>query len=283
MSSGNRSSGLTMAVRHGAAAVAAALLVTVLHPTIDAQSGERWVGTWSTSEVGRPQTPPGPPATPGPPPFMPSACPAGRARRPPAFMHFTNQTLRQIVHTSIGGIASARRAEQRVRDGAAHDRRGARSRSATRRRRSRPASGRPLTFSGKPTITIPAGRRRSTAIRWHWRCRRWRTSPSISICPAPPTRRRPLTMHTRRAPDQLRLGDRQPRGRGDAAGRGDDAELVPARHRRRRHGAGRGGRHRRIRRLDHRRCAIDAGHEQPLARSSGAAAAVAQGRSGWAC
>ena len=58
------------------------------------------MGTWSTSEVGRPQTPP--PAAPALPPFQPNQCPAA----PPApltFLHFNNQTLRQIVHTSIGG------------------------------------------------------------------------------------------------------------------------------------------------------------------------------------
>ena len=77
------------------------LLLLTVHPLLIAQSGgERWVGTWSTSEVGRPQTPP--PPVQGGPPFMRNECPAGP---PPAsgFMHLTNQTLRQIVHTSVGG------------------------------------------------------------------------------------------------------------------------------------------------------------------------------------
>src|ERR1700730_3811548 len=65
-------------------------------------AGEHWVGTWATANVGRPQTPPSslppaPPAQATPP--QPAPVPA-----PPApFLHFNNQTLRQIVHTSIGG------------------------------------------------------------------------------------------------------------------------------------------------------------------------------------
>jgi hypothetical protein len=84
-----------------AAMVVLALVLLALHPILFAQSaGEHWVGTWSTSEVGRPQTPPAMVA--GLPPFMANQCPPGP---PPAttFMHFTNQTLRQVVHTSIGG------------------------------------------------------------------------------------------------------------------------------------------------------------------------------------
>ena len=77
-----------------------AFVLLAIHPAAKGGSNERWVGTWSTSEVGRPQTPPSPP--PALPPFQTNQCPAA----PPAaaaFMHFNNQTLRQIVHTSIGG------------------------------------------------------------------------------------------------------------------------------------------------------------------------------------
>src|SRR5438874_13841969 len=103
MTAGTRFSASKVAfAQYAVATVAALLLVTALHPAVEAQTGERWVGTWATSEVGRPQNPPAPPATPGPPPFMPSACPAG-VRPAAGFMHFSNQTLRQIVHTSIGG------------------------------------------------------------------------------------------------------------------------------------------------------------------------------------
>ena len=70
-------------------------------------------------------------------------------------MHFTNQTLRQIVRTSIGGskvrvVLSNAYGTAPVTIGGAHialrDKQGA----------IQTASGGPLTFSGKPTMTIPA-------------------------------------------------------------------------------------------------------------------------------
>lgn len=137
-----------------AAMVVLALVLVALHPILVAQSaGEHWVGTWSTSEVGRPQTPPAVVA--GPSPFMANQCPPGP---PPAttFMHFTNQTLRQIVHTSIGGsrvrvVLSNTYGTAPLTVGAAH--------IAPRDKESsiQQASGRPLTFSGNPTFTIPPG------------------------------------------------------------------------------------------------------------------------------
>jgi lysophospholipase L1-like esterase len=131
-----------------------------------AQTGatDRWVGTWTTAEVGRPQNPfPGVPALP---PFMantrcaapaaqPVAPPPGQTFAPTPFPHFTNQTLRQIVHTTIGGskarvVLSNAYGTGPVTVGAAHialrDKEGA----------IQAASGRPLTFSGRPTLTIPA-------------------------------------------------------------------------------------------------------------------------------
>ncbi|MBZ5659591.1 MAG: SGNH/GDSL hydrolase family protein [Acidobacteriia bacterium] len=110
------------------------------------------MGTWSTSEVGRPQTPP--PVAPALPPFQPNQCPAA----PPApltFMHFNNQTLRQIVHTSIGGssvriVLSNAYGNAPLLIGAAHL--ALRDKSAA----IEPASDRLLTFSGKSTIAIPA-------------------------------------------------------------------------------------------------------------------------------
>src|SRR5438105_14758097 len=99
-----------------AAAAALALGLPALSPAMLAQSGstDRWVGTWSTAEAGRPQNPV--PPAPALAPFMASACPAppapavpavapapGQTFAPTPFMHFTNQTLRQIVHTSSGG------------------------------------------------------------------------------------------------------------------------------------------------------------------------------------
>ena len=89
------------------------------------------------------------PATP------PVAPPPGQTFAPPPYVHFTNQTLRQIVHTSIGGararvVLSNAYGTAPVTIGAAHialrDKEGA----------IQTASGRVLTFSGRPTVTIPA-------------------------------------------------------------------------------------------------------------------------------
>jgi lysophospholipase L1-like esterase len=74
---------------------------------------DHWVATWATALVARP-LPPQPGAAPpnGPPPGAPAAGgprpagapPAGAAPpRPPPPVTATNQTLRQVIHTSIGG------------------------------------------------------------------------------------------------------------------------------------------------------------------------------------
>jgi lysophospholipase L1-like esterase len=140
--------------------VAIALSVVALHVAVAAQSaGEHWVGTWATAEVGRPQTPP--PAVPGPPPFMPNQCPpnpapANAAPAARGFVHFANQTLRQIVHTSIGGsrvrvVLSNKYGTVPLTIGAAH--------IALRDKDSaiQQGSARVLMFSGVSTFTIPPG------------------------------------------------------------------------------------------------------------------------------
>ena len=150
-----------------AASTVALLLV---HPGVDdvdvrAQSAvpDRWVATWTTAEVGRPQNPAPPPAlqplitnarcpAPPAPPASPSA---GQPLAPPPYLQLTNQTLRQIVHTSIGGsrarvVLSNAYGTAPVTIGAAH--------IALREVQGaiQAASDRSLTFSGRPTITIPA-------------------------------------------------------------------------------------------------------------------------------
>ena len=61
-----------------AVAVALAVVLLAQHPTMLAQgAGERWVGTWGTAEVARPQNPL-PPAPPLP-PFMMNKCPVAPA------------------------------------------------------------------------------------------------------------------------------------------------------------------------------------------------------------
>src|SRR6267143_5486638 len=52
-----------------------------------ARNGEHWVGTWAAAAMVRPQDPP--------------PQPGEGAAHPP--LNFKNQTLRQIVHISIGG------------------------------------------------------------------------------------------------------------------------------------------------------------------------------------
>ena len=148
------------------AVLALAFLLVCIGPDTFAQSGtaDRWVATWATAEVGRPQTPALPP--PAPPPFMtntrcpvppapPVAAPPGQTFAPPPYIQFTNQTLRQIVHSSLGGskarvVLSNAYGTAPVTIGAGHialrDKQGAIT----------AASGRPLTFSGQPTMTIPA-------------------------------------------------------------------------------------------------------------------------------
>ena len=97
------------------------LSVLVLLGTVSVSgANEHWVGTWATAVVVRPQAPLAgqPPAAPAPPlpaTGVPNACapaalgpgpgPApGRAGGPPpAPLNFKNQTLREIVHVSLGG------------------------------------------------------------------------------------------------------------------------------------------------------------------------------------
>jgi lysophospholipase L1-like esterase len=118
-----------------------------------AQQSEHWVGTWMVAHIGRPQNPPAPPpAPPAPAPGTTTAPPAA----PPAFMHFNNQTLRQVVRTSIGGtrvrvVLSNAFGTVPLTVGAAH--------LAVRDKESTivASSDRALTFSGKPTMSIPSG------------------------------------------------------------------------------------------------------------------------------
>ncbi len=145
-------------------AVASALATTNFAAL--AQGTEHWVGTWATSETARAQVPALP--VPQPAPFMANQCPPppapavppvqpapGQTFSPPPFVHFTNQTLRQIVHTSIGGskarvVLTNAMGTTPLTIGAAH--------IAIRDKDAgiQTATGHPLTFSGRPSVTIPA-------------------------------------------------------------------------------------------------------------------------------
>jgi lysophospholipase L1-like esterase len=97
-----------------------------------AESGRHWVGTWATAL------------------HQPSPGPPGLTNN-----GFANQTLRQIVHTSVGGTRARVRLSSfgggRVVVGAAH--------IAIRDTNAAivPGSDRMLTFGGEPSVSIPPG------------------------------------------------------------------------------------------------------------------------------
>ena len=114
----------------------------VLTGTLSAQrpAAEHWVGTWATAPVSVPSQPGGPPQL-------------GAAGPPPSV---NNQTLRQIVHTSIGGdrvrvVLTNAFGTGRLAIGGAHialrDKGGAIV----------DGSDHVLTFGGSPTMSIPPG------------------------------------------------------------------------------------------------------------------------------
>ena len=133
------------------AAVALLLVISDQLRAQNASAGEHWVGTWATAEVGRPQTPPVVAAA-----LAPGQATAAPPSAPAPFLHFNNQTLRQIVRVSLGGnrlrmVLSNRFGTAPLTIAAAH----------VALRQSEAAivsqSDRSLLFSGRPTITIPSG------------------------------------------------------------------------------------------------------------------------------
>src|SRR5436190_7656930 len=130
-------------------AVMFGVLALVVSPLSGRTAGTQphWVGTWMTSVVGRPPYPAAPATTTGATPATPA----------PARMVFpNNQTLRQIVHVSVGGdrlrvTLTNAFGTAPLTIGAAH--------VAVRAKEAAIANGtdRALTFSGSSTTTIPAG------------------------------------------------------------------------------------------------------------------------------
>jgi lysophospholipase L1-like esterase len=126
-------------IRLFAAATAVGLLCTV--PATEAQRGrpDHWVGTWATAVVPRPQPAPG--------------AAQGRGAAP---HNFNNQTLRQVVHVSLGGsrvrvvLSNAFGTAPLAIGGAS---------IALRQKDAAIASDstRALSFSGAPATTIAAG------------------------------------------------------------------------------------------------------------------------------
>jgi lysophospholipase L1-like esterase len=144
-------------VKHTLAAIIVAVLV-VAAPR--AQPAEHWVATWATATIGRPQSPP-PPAAVNRAAAASAATPASTPATAPApaaasYAHFSDQTLRQIVHTTIGG--SQARVVLSNAFGTAPLTIGA-ARLALRDKGAAivAASDRALAFGGKSTTTIPPG------------------------------------------------------------------------------------------------------------------------------
>jgi lysophospholipase L1-like esterase len=117
---------------------------------------ERWVGTWATSSVVRPRAPQAAPAAQRA-PAQAAQAQRGRGgggnRQLPTF---TNQTIRQIVRTSLGGervrvVLSNAFGTAPLTVGAAHIALRATEAAIV------PASDRALAFSGRAGVTIPAG------------------------------------------------------------------------------------------------------------------------------
>ena len=151
------------------AIVALGLFTIAVPHLLNAQTGraDHWVGTWATAVVVRPQAPASPaiapegsacaPAAFGPAPGRGGAAAGGRAGfTPPAPLNFKNQTLRQIVHVSLGGdrlrvVLSNAFGTVPLEVGAAHV--ALREKDATIQTK----SDRPLTFGGRPSTFIAAG------------------------------------------------------------------------------------------------------------------------------
>jgi len=111
-------------------------------PVLLAQSGEHWVGTWATAAVVRP--PARPPASGQPAPAQQAA------------VNINSQTLREVVHVSIGG--SGARVVLTNAFGTAPLSVGA-AQVSLREKDSKIVSGsnHPLTFGGRNSVVIPAG------------------------------------------------------------------------------------------------------------------------------
>jgi len=149
-------------------AASAAALLFVADSELRAQRADHWVGTWATAVVVRPQGPAAAPATApegsacapavfGPAPGRGGPAGGGRAGfTPPAPLNFKNQTLRQIVHVSLGGdrlrvVLSNAFGTVPLEVGAAHV--ALREKDAAIQTK----SDRPLTFGGRPSTFIAAG------------------------------------------------------------------------------------------------------------------------------
>ena len=133
--------------------------IIVASVALQAQSREHWVGAWATAVVVRPQAPVAPLQVPPSSTGQPNACQVVQPANGPAapvLLNFKNQTLREIVHTSLGGdrvrvVLSNAFGTLPLEVGAAH--------VALREKGAaiQPKSDRPLTFGGSTSTMIAAG------------------------------------------------------------------------------------------------------------------------------
>jgi lysophospholipase L1-like esterase len=133
--------------------------VFLLAFALAANAQDHWVATWAASPQSASFNFPRPPQNAAAPKISPEPKPATQAKQQPAFSlppKIENQTVRMVVHTSIGGT----RARVQISNaygtgplavGSAH--------IALREKESAiiPASDRVLTFSGKKSFVIPPG------------------------------------------------------------------------------------------------------------------------------
>ena len=136
----------------------AALLALASYRFTLAQSragNDHWVGTWATAVVQRPQ-PPRPASSQQATQTSPTQAPQAQQNAPQAALSLSNQTLREIVHVSLGG--NRVRAALTNEFGTAPLVIGAAS-IALRDKEAKivPSSRRALTFSGQFWVTIPPG------------------------------------------------------------------------------------------------------------------------------
>jgi lysophospholipase L1-like esterase len=132
-----------------ACAAAIVCLVWPLDLGAQGKTAPRWVGTWATAPAWRTAIQAGQPAAGA------AATPSGLPG-PVVPIEITNQTLRQIVHTSLAGdrvrvVFSNEFGTSPLAIGGAHVGRRAKGAAIVA------GSGRPLTFAGQPAATIPAG------------------------------------------------------------------------------------------------------------------------------
>ena len=143
------------AVRRALLLAAASALVT-LAPAFAAKKEENWVATWATALVIRP-APANPAAAPPAPPANAAGAPNAPAPpRPPPATTVQDQTLRQIVHTSIGG-ERVRIVVSNAFGTAPLEIGGAAVASRKAGAAVEPASIKTLTFGGQPKASVLAG------------------------------------------------------------------------------------------------------------------------------